>query len=46
MLLDAAHEVRNGQIEALGEDIKRVQTRLFGSMFKSVKKCSVQAGML
>ena len=44
--LNPVHEFGDSQIETLGEDVERIQTGLLRSVFQSVKKCSIQPGML
>ena len=46
LALNAVHEFGDSQIETLGEDVERIQTGLLRSVFQSVKKCSIQPGML
>jgi hypothetical protein len=39
--LNAVHEFGDGQVETLGDNVERIQTRLLRSVFQGVKKCSV-----
>ncbi len=42
---NSVHQFGDGQVETLSENVKRVETRLFGAVFKKMQERCVQPRM-